>query len=812
MNLKVTEKEKNKDDKQWYKDIYNSVTVAPYNTDRDKMEKIYGLTNGDLSYFKDQITEFCDPMGNLDIKSLQTTIQAFPVLHNKINVLKGEFIKRREKFKTLVTSFSVHEAKNRQLRDAVKRSVDEQIAMIAEGLTPEQIEAQRQTITPKDILSRSYKTEIEIFISRVLRYGQQHQRVQELSMDTLEDVFKADRCFVYCGWKFGRPFIQVRNPLNVVFHKDPNEARIEKSDWILYRRPVTLSTVLSEYSLTDEEIATLNDIALDKKHDVFSDNLAEPVRKFTPDLDGKSVFGDKNTGLNQTDAKYNQTIVWESHLEFKAFKPLKFLSYIDEYNKRITSFISDEFPVPKNAERVKYTNESFQEVYKYVWTDDISKTEFSVETIWVPRKYEIICLNNDIFPVMREVPLQTTSIENPFENFSLSTKGRIFTARNAQSVSLVERAIPVYLQYLFVKSIQNNELAKYQGAIQSIDVDQIPDELGQDVYGDQIRDKLVTYLTYLKKTNKDFYSGSQTAGGNLPPTTRSPGSSGYMLGTAVELMNLQNLLNYLSQEIGVAMGVAPQREAQFSATSNVSDNQQAIIQSATITEPYFFFHSQVWAEVMNEYIKLFAAYCRNIFENFPEKTELFFEYFLEDDTKEVLTVTPANLDFVDMGIFASNSTGQTDYYNRMQGFLGTIAQNASVEQISSLIKDMSLGASPEEIHKRLQLLTIEQDERQQRIAAQQQEAEMKAIAEQDRLETERIKLKASLDRETRVMTATIEAMSYDPIKDRNANNVPDVLEFANLEMKQKKMEHDMEMDKERLKTEKEKIALSNGNK
>ena len=67
INLKVSEKEKYKNDNQWFKDYMNH--IAPFGSNQspnyDKMSKCYRAVNMDLTDFKDSIKLFCNPLGDL---------------------------------------------------------------------------------------------------------------------------------------------------------------------------------------------------------------------------------------------------------------------------------------------------------------------------------------------------------------------------------------------------------------------------------------------------------------------------------------------------------------------------------------------------------------------------------------------------------------------------------------------------------------------------------------------------------------------------------------------------------------------------
>ena len=481
----------------------------------------------------------------------------------------------------------------------------------------------------------------------------------------------------------------------------------------------------------------------------------------------------------------------------------------------ITSILDSSFKIPSSATKTKFKNRYDIESEKFTWTDN--DIVFEAEKLWIPRRYEIIRLGSDVYPVYREVPYQHTNIERPFEAFSLSTFGAVVNARNAKSISLVQRALPPYFQLLYIKAVETRELAKYQGAIQSIDADQIPDSLGEDLEGNKIRDKVAAYLAVLRKTNKDIYSGTQSSNGALPPATRSPGSSGYLIGTAIELMNLHQLSELVKQEIALAMGISPQRLASFQQGSNVADNQHAVQQSYAITEPYFFIHSLIWKEALNDWLGNFRTYCENQMK-IRGVEELSFQYWLPGNIKEVLQVTPKSIEHTDIGLFLSASSSFERYAELMLQNAQAFAQNQGqgIAAVSQIIKDIVSKASPEEIHKRIMIEEAKIAQRQQaleqqRIEGQKQLQEMQTQTA-DKLHEQKkeiVVLTESEKRKTVVAAAAISAAGFAEDKDLDDDGTPDIIEIMDHSLKKEKLDFDKRKHEDTMVLKEKELKIKN---
>lgn len=828
IKLKISEKEKYASDGQWFKDYLDE--TVPINTvetdDYKAMLTSYRVVNSDLSDFKEMLNKFCNPLGE-DFGEIDEEIQPYPELHNAINILKGEVIQRKDQLHlTLLTAQAIRE-KNQPMLEQIRLSVDEKLGIelqkmeaqmqgMDEQQIDEMVKSLRTQLEPEDLAQKNWLSEVEIFYNKALKYCEFDQKLMDKKVETMSDLATADRFFIFSGWKHGRPFLDVRNPIHIDWHKSPNQKLVHKSNWIRYQRAVTLLDAIEAYDLSDDEIERLDKNrgrGLDKRHSLGKDNQIVFDHTKQDLLISQSEKLDREIGLSYTpnSTTRNNILIWETHFEFKAFKELIFLTYKDEYGEPITLTLDSSFEIPSSAKKEKFMNRYDQKSTKYSWID--RGIEFEAEKLYIPRKYEIIRLGDDVYPVYGEVPYQVTNIERPYDAFELSTKGIVMNSRNAKSTSLVQRAIPPYLQFIWIKHTMNKELAKYQGAIQSIDIDQIPDNIGEDLYGNSLRPKLATYLAVLKKTNKDIYSGTQTSYGALPPSTRSPGSDGYLIGTAVELMNLHQLAELVKQEIAMSMGISPQRLASFQQGSNVTDNQQSLQQSYAITEPYFFALSTIWKDAISDWLGNFRTYCETQMR-IRGIERLSFQYWLPGNVEEVLDVTPSSLDHTDFGLFLSASANSDTYARLMLQNAQAFAQNQGqgISAISQVLKDIVMQASPEEIHKRIQIIEKQSYDRQTQLqqmtnqSAQELE-QMKIAAREDEQAHELLIAREA--NETKINVATISALGFSKNTDADSDGVPDVVEMQKLILAKEKLNLDAKKHEDTMVIKEKELTIKN---
>lgn len=757
IDLRISENKKYANNGQWFKDYLE--TIIPYDQavvqDYKEMLVSYSLLTNDFTGYQKELASFCNEMGEEEFTPeflKPDPLLPFNQIPNKFNVIIGGLLKRNEHYKPLLLSSKAIKDKNSAQTEEIRNSILEQAElqvqleqMSQQGASEKDLKKfQEEYVTqqsPEDIASKNFLSEWEVFNSHALKFCYNSENIKEKQTRVAKHALASARMFWKVGWNYGRPTIEIVNPLYAGFHKSPDELNVSKGDFFWNKKAITIADAYQKYGdiLKKEDFEKLKTYSesassfRNKEHDVVGGNATYVFDKTFQNaaFDSTNNLNKKigqNMGEGSTNNISNLRLLWETHLEIKAFRRILFLTSFDETGEAIVEIVDDKYEIPKDATKIKFINKYLNTSTKYKWTDELGDT-YEAEPLYIPRRYEIIRLGQDVYPYFREVPNQPLSIENPYRDFELSYKGGLLDNLNSKSISPIQRATPSVFQYMQIKRIILRETAKYQGFITDIDVDQIPDYLSMDEDGIPIPglDKVAVWSMYVKKLGKNFYSGSQTAGGALP-STRSPGSKSAMTGTAIDLINLSNLLELVNREIGMAMGVSPEREGSFTQGSNVTDNQQSIQQSYDITEPFYQTLSFHWKEVFNDWLKLWRIYCKNIFESNPKLKEHFVAYVTPNGTEELFKITPDILDNEALGLFVSNSGQDQRYRDMMTQHSAAFAQGKGegTEVVSAMLKSIVAGDSPEEIHKMIIVESKKQSDRlaQAQQAQQEQEAKM----------------------------------------------------------------------------------------
>ena len=796
-------REKNKSE-DWYKSVMN--TIVPFNnTNMESYEKyrlIYAILNNDGSVLFRQLYELCNPEGDMFKLPFEQDreIVIYNRLYPKFMYLVGQMLKRGDNFDVLLLSDRDNAAKDAELKKVLEAAINQELMIFqaqleAGGANAEQIEESMRTMPkPEDIDIKNFKSEMEIFYNDVVEYFKVKFDIKSLKSLSFKHVLAVDRCFMVVIEKNGQPHPMVLNTLHCGFHKNSNEERIEKGDYWWYRTPITVTEAIDELEgkVEDDVLERLrgytssNYLTPNAAWDITSGQAKSQYNYLSVEEGMESRFHDnryigQSTGTSG-DRRYRANqLIWKTYLEFKAYREVIFLTMFNEYNEVVTEVVDSKYPIPEDAATTFIINRYNQKAKRYEWIDEFGNVVYA-EKMYIPRRYEITRYGYDIFTDMREVPNQPLSIDNPYD-FELSCKGRIFSGLNAESISLVERALPSLLQYTFVKDLQNRELAKYEGYIKNIDASQIPDYLAMDENGNPLyegADKLKVWR-YLRRTLGDSYYDPTATTSGLPNNQRTTAVTAEQAGSIGEIVNMQQLLDLIDREMGMQMLVPPQAEGIYSPSSNVSDNQQAIAQSYTMAEEYFRLHQLVIKETVNEYVTQFTNYYRRFFENNPEKTETFLNYVTSDGMKKTIRIKPELLNHEDLGIFIHDGDYNERYRQMMTQMIQPLAQNAGegAERISELVMAMTRGDSPEKVHKMIATAAREQEQRmqqQQQIQQQMQEQQLQAQAQMKQQDhnnkLEQITLTKQMDAEIKAM----DVYKFTDDLNQDKDGVPDHIE------------------------------------
>lgn len=822
------EKEKYADDCKLAKKIMDEI-IPTFTRSKDWVEEFnndlssYKLYNNDIS--QEDFEQVCNPLG-IDVGQYDEEVLPYNKTYTKIDVLLGEEYKRGTNFILALMNAKALEEKDEELKSlylAYIQEIVEKNERIIEaqqqGLPESEIQKIRdevtQSKTPEDIEKISFMSEMEILGNHVLNYGMYKEDVRSIKNDAFKHALLSDKEFVYVGVNKGEPKIRLCNTLNTFYSKTPNIKYIQDGDYAGEISVMSAEKIIEQYGhvLSKEDLEKLRKRVPGYSGKQYTGQLEYNVQdtitnQYLNSIASMQYIG-RNIGNYSDDINANKRLLHDTFctvvsMEWKWLREICFITKKDDYNQDVIDIIDGDYEIPEDATKVKFINRFGEKSEKYEWTD-INGNYVCIEKMWIPRVWEGIRIDNDIYINIREKPFQPYSIDNPFD-IELGYYGCIFNSMNAKPISLMARMKPFQFLFFVVLHQIKQLIPKTIGPIQNFDTSMVDPNLAGNDSEDPYTEALSKTFYYRQKGLNIYNSMINNIGGQPTQTNISRPQPGSVQNMSIgqDLNNLLQLLGWLDIQIGLAAGVSQQREAQFSSNTNVTDNQQAIVQSSHITEHYFRKHNELWKKIMEAYIN----YAKIAWKDKKIKRQ----YLLSDLSLQMLEIKDINK-FInsDMGLFVTDSGKEFEYINNMADMAKMMVQNgASIQTVSYILKARAQGTSPEEIHKMITKLQTDAENKAQQSAQaeqenakqiQQMQLEAREDEQQHEIELEKMRIEGNLAK------AEIDATRFKQAQDVNDNQIPDIMEVAKLKLESDKHQNELTVKEKELDIKKKELEL-----
>jgi hypothetical protein len=795
---RLTQREKNAYDKQWYKDKADLIdnfglferstsSITFENVGDFKRKKInYDLFNNildvtELGYISKQFE---------GIGELPAEITNRDILSNKVKLLMGMEAKMPFSWKVIAIN---EEATNRRIETETKMIKDyvvnevmkpidlalkkqELEATKSRKLSPEeqqqlqqQIAEERKAKTPDEVIkymAREHRDPDAVLNNQLLEYLIYTKDARnKFNLGWKHSLITADDIY-YVGRINGEPDMLPVNALFFEYDRDSSSSMVEDREWARYERRLSPSQVVAYYGkeLTPDEI--------DKIY-AYNTN-AQSVINFNYD----------NGSMDEGETVRCVHLVWKSLMK------VGFLTYRDRKTGKEKMLLVDEN-------------------YKFSKADG----DIRIEWEWVPETHECTKILSDIYVQAGPVPDQDKTLEDLW-NAKLPYYG--FTSDNLNSIptAIVDRGKSYQYYYDIILYRVELLMASDKGKILAANIKAIPKSSGINTQR----------FIYFMEANKLALFNPNEEGNKNGPKEVSNMATVLDMSLASEIDKYISLAEYIERRCGISMGVTPQMEAQIQPDEPVNNTRQNLVQSSHIIQPYFQAHNTVKRNVLSAWLD-----CAKSRYSEPDAPETLY-YVLDDMSVQMLSLDKNKLKNSRVGLYVGDATRDEDAKNAVINLAQAAMQNDKAT-LSDIIKVMK-SSSLQDVEEQLAVADEHANQRQVEAAKQQQQHEKDIIARQDQQEEDRhrnameeIKLKATEDRKTKKEVAAITALGFNEDKDVNDNDVPDVLEVAkiqgDLNMKQqklgleerqtaldeKKFEHDKSMDDHQKKIDKEYVNI-----
>ena len=722
----------------------------------------YDLVNGIIHM--DDIENVLNPTKLRD-DLIPETIQHYPIINSKLNLLNGEEKKRLFDYRVIITDpTSISEASKRKadevLRDLQQlieatSETDEQYAQKLEEL------GQYYTYTWQD-----YK---EARSNKLLNQYNKENDFSILFNDGFKDAYTVgEECYI-CDIVSGEPTLEKLDPRIMTVVRSSNSNRIEDADMI----------ILKDYWSPGKII------------DTYYDSLTDADRKYIENISEQSVVG--STGEMCNWKEDTLVPIWEqgdmTNEEYiaKIFGRVEDISasqtYDAEGNIRVVRvFWKSRRKIKKVTSYDPMTGDEVINFYSetYVANKTLGEKE---TTLWINEAWEGTKIGEKVYVNVRPRPIQYNRLSNP-SRCHFGIIGSIYATNGDKPYSLVDMMKPYNYLYDVVHDRLNRAIAQNYGRLAKLDLAMIPDGW-----------KIEKWLYFARK-DKLAIMDSFNEGKKGQATGKLAGSLNNASNGVVDLEDINiiqqyiNILELIKMEMSEVVGVTKQREGQVSNRETVGGVERATLQSSHITEWIFTRHENLKKRVL----ECFVETAKIAMKGRNKK----FQYILPDFAQQLVEIDGDEFAEADYGIVVDSSQETQALSQKMDGMVQAALQNQIITFSTALkmFTSCSMAEKMRMIEKNEQdLQQRQQQAQQQQLQAQQQEAQLRAQSEQQKLEMEN--LLNERDNDTKLTIAAMQA-------EKEEDYTPDEANKEALLEKMREFDLKIQLDRDRLEFDKNK--------
>ena len=625
---------------------------------------------------------------NLDLESLPASFQHVGIENSKINLLLGEYSKRRKEFKAYISSNDSEgiSRKEQALMEQIKAELSDMIKK--DSITEEEVQKRLQQL--QHYQTYEFQDLAEITANKILKKEYKEGDFDFLFLRTFEDLLVGGEQIMYAGVLGGNPVLRRVNPMNL-YTLGGNSMYIEDADIIVEYGYKSIGQVIDDYwdQLRPEDVDFLERGKTD------------------------ASAGGGGIGLNRDISIYDY---YGEQGALSIFHPNEmgtrtFAGAFDTYgNVRVLKVC---WRSRRKIGKLKYYDEDGQEQYDYVPEDyQVNKVlGEEVEWIWVNEWMEGTKIADHIYTLMRPVPYASKSIVNKSKGVPPYI-GSVNSTNDYKVQSLMDVMKPLTYSYDIAYYKRELDIATYKGAFTAINSSMVPS--GWDPK-EWMRYVTINKFAWLDPTNEILKGPSQ---GKSAGAFNTLTATNVQLGDSNAIGMYTNLLLDIENTLGKIAGVSGAREGQIQSREAVNNVEREVAQTSHITEKWFAIDNNFRKRVLTKFLEC----CKYAYKANPKKGQ-----FLLDDMGQQIVNNFDEFVASEYDIHMSNSNNDTQLYQDLRALSQAAIQNGQAK-ISDLIA-ISQSESVQEIARRLEdsarKIKEENDAiEQQRMQQQQQQAEM----------------------------------------------------------------------------------------
>lgn len=720
-------------------------------TRKEEMQTYYDLYNS--IYNEKDLKYVTNPFKQQD--GFPAMAQDYNIIKPKIDLLLGEETKRPFNFRVVRTS----EIATSEMQDKAKQMLIDYIqATIMSKLGPEEQARYQQALESGEIMppeqiqkymSKDYKDIAEITAYHSLNYLKNKLNITHEFFKGWKDALIGGEEIYYVGILNGEPCLERINPLYFDYDTETSDLEfIHDAQWCVYEMKLSVTDIYDRYydKLSEKQLNEL----LDLMSDSAKGGINPEVRKTS--LDYPHIKTHTINGFSTNPFEDGSNIsVW--HTCWQGFKKIGFVTITD----------------PETGEPVEYVVDE---------TYNVTGMELNVEWRWIIETYEGYRAGEDLYFGMGPIEYQFISADNPNAQ-RLPYTGVIYNNTNSKPRSLVSMMKP--LQYMYIVLWYRLELAmaRDKGKVVNMDITQIPKSMNIDVS---------KWMHYLSALGVNFINPYEE-GWDIPGREGGkPAQFNQITALDLTMANTINqyimLMDKIESMLSEISGVSKQREGSISSNELVGNVERSVVQSAHITEPWFWTHNQVKREAISMLLNTSKWAWKD------NKTNL--QYILDDAARAFITLSDSFF-YEDYDVFVEDTTKNQQQIDALKNLMQPAMQNgASLLDIAEIITMDNVTM----IKNKLEEIEQKRMEQQQAMEQAQAEREQQMLQMQNEVKEEELMIKeAEMDLKkyeidqnnaTKITVAQLNAYRGTENMDQNQNKIPDPMEIAAQALEERK--------------------------
>ena len=686
-----------KKDDNWYKkniDFAEHLLTSDVNLRSNfKNKKTNYNLRANIINVKD-FEKFINP-DNLDLESLPASYQHIGIENSKINLLLGEYAKRKKEFKAYISANDTDGIgrKEQQLMEQIRQEVTGIIT--STSVTEDEIkkrldQLQRNTYEFQDIA--------EITANKILKKEYKEGDFDFLFLRTFEDLLVGGEEIMYCGVLGGNPVMRRVNPMNL-YTMGGNSMYLEDADIIVEYGYKSIGQIIDDYwdVISEEDVDFLErgktdasagggGIGLNRDvsvYDYYGEQGALSI--FHPNEMGTRTFaGAFDTYGNVRVLK----VCWRSR------RKIGELTYFDEDGNEQKDYVPEDYK----------PNKELGEVVNWKWVNE-----------WM----EGTKIADHIYTVMRPVPYASKSLVNKSKG-TPPYVGSVNSTNDYKVQSLMDIMKPMTYSYDIAYYKRELAIATYKGSFTALNSSLVP--AGWDPK-EWMRYVTINKFAWLDPTNEILKGPSQ---GKSAGAFNTLTAQQIQVGDPNEISMYTNLMYDIETTLGKLAGVTGAREGQIGTNDAVGNTERELTQTSHITEKWFAIDANFRKRVLTKFLEC----CKYAYKTNPKKGQ-----FLLDDLGQQMVSHFDEFVSSEFDLHVSNSTNDTKLYEDLRALSQAAIQNGQAT-ISDLIA-ITQSESVQEIAKRLEDSARRIKEDNDKM--QQQQLEQQSQAQQAQMQNEKEK-------------------------------------------------------------------------